>query len=71
MILAYGVQRGISVIPKSVNAQRLKQNLDAAKVELTDEEMLNMASLNMDRRYVEGKFFEVPGGPYTSNSIWE
>lgn len=70
MILAFAIQRGISPIPKSVNPKRLKQNLDAAKIELNSKEMQNMIALNKDRRYFDINFFEVPNGPYTSSTFW-
>ncbi len=71
MILAYAIQRGISPIPKSVNPQRLKQNLDAAQIELSSEEMQSMVAINKDRRYFDADFFEVPDGPYTVSSLWD
>ncbi|TKG93970.1 aldo/keto reductase [Puteibacter caeruleilacunae] len=70
-ILAWIAQRNVSVIPKSVNPARLKQNLEAAEIALTKEEMEQMAALNINRRYVDGKFWEVPGGPYTIASVWD
>lgn len=71
VILAWIVQRGISVIPKSVNPVRLKQNLASADITLSEDEMQQMAALNLDRRYVDGKFWEVPGGPYTVANVWD
>lgn len=71
VILAWNVQRGISVIPKSVNATRLMQNLESADLALNDVEMEKIAAVNIDRRYVDGKFWEVPGSPYTAANIWD
>lgn len=39
VVLRWNVQRGVSVIPKSVHAERMEQNLDIWDFELTDEEM--------------------------------
>jgi len=39
IMLAWAINRGTSVIPKSVNPQRLKENIEAADIELTPLEM--------------------------------
>lgn len=71
IILAWIVHRGISVIPKSVNSLRLKQNLDAADINLSDGEIRDITALNINRRYVDAKFWEVPSGPYTADNVWD
>jgi alcohol dehydrogenase (NADP+) len=70
LMLAWAVQRGTSVIPKSVNPERLKQNLDAADIRLSGEDMATMASLNQDYRYIKGNFWCLDGSDYTFESIW-
>ncbi|NOU58291.1 aldo/keto reductase [Marinifilum caeruleilacunae] len=71
VILAWIAQRGISVIPKSVNPARLQQNLASRDITLSEKELQEMAALNIDRRYVDGKFWEVAGGPYTAANVWD
>lgn len=71
VILAWIRQRGISAIPKSVNPERMKQNLDSTSIELTPEEMNIVQSVNKNRRYVDGSFWAVPGGPYTVENLWD
>ncbi|KAI1466689.1 putative dihydrodiol dehydrogenase [Daldinia caldariorum] len=39
VVLAWGLQRGTVVIPKSVHEEYIKENLDALKIELTQAEM--------------------------------
>lgn len=70
VLLSWVVGRGISVIPKSVNPGRLKQNLEAASVSLSDEESKAIDALNRDRRYIDGSFWAVEGGPHTIESLW-
>lgn len=70
-ILAWDIHRGISVIPKSVNPKRLKQNLDAVDITLTDDQMTTIKGLNKNRRYVDGSFWVVPDGPYTLENLWD
>lgn len=39
VVLRWNVQRGVSVIPKSIHAERMEQNLDIWDFRLTEEEM--------------------------------
>ncbi|MEX1368678.1 MAG: aldo/keto reductase [Nannocystaceae bacterium] len=69
--LAWAVQRGTAVIPKSVNPGRLAQNLAAADLSLTAQDMTSIAALDRGRRYITGQFWAVPGSAYTLQSIWD
>jgi alcohol dehydrogenase (NADP+) len=71
IMLAWAVCRGTSVIPKSVNPERLKENLAAADIELNAEQMSQIASLNLDYRYIKGDFWCIEGSDYTLGSLWE
>ncbi len=51
--LRWLVQRGVSVIPKSVNPKRIRENFEIFDFELSDEEMGNIEQLNQDRRLGE------------------
>lgn len=46
VMLRWELQRGIVVIPKSVHKDRMEQNFDVFDFELSDEDMLTMASLD-------------------------
>jgi diketogulonate reductase-like aldo/keto reductase len=48
--LRWLVQQGVSVIPKSVNPQRIAANFDVFNFDLTVEDMAMIESLNQDRR---------------------
>lgn len=71
LILAWGIQRNISVIPKSVNPGRLKQNLEAAEIRLSENEMAQVKAVNKNRRYVNGSFFAIEGSPVTLENLWD
>lgn len=71
VLLSWAVHRGTSVIPKSVRKERLKENLDAAQVSLTEQDLVDIAALDKHRRYISGTFFAVEGGPYTLENIWD
>ncbi|MEJ4087302.1 aldo/keto reductase [Galbibacter orientalis] len=64
VLLAWHLSCGTAVIPKSTNPKRIKENLESYDVSLTDEDLLKIKSLDKGYRYVDAKFFEVPGGPY-------
>ncbi len=71
VILAWAVNRGTSVIPKSVNPERLKQNLEAADIELSTQEMTKMNSLDLHYRYIKGDFWCLEGSDYTLENLWD
>ncbi|MBW3518310.1 aldo/keto reductase [Flavobacterium sp. NKUCC04_CG] len=66
VLIAWQVQRGTAVIPKSTNAARLKQNLESINCVLTAEEISKIAALDKHYRYVDAKFFDVPGNTYSN-----
>lgn len=51
IILRWLLQRGIFVIPKSVNADRIEQNIQIRDFQLSNIEMDKIADLNQDKHY--------------------
>lgn len=47
VVLRWNVQRGVSVIPKSVHVERMEQNIDIWDFTLTDEEMEKIAAKDL------------------------
>ena len=47
VVLRWNVQRGVSIIPKSVHVDRMEQNLDIWDFSLTDEEMATIAKKDL------------------------
>ncbi|WP_417198025.1 aldo/keto reductase [Bizionia sp.] len=68
--LAYTMQRGIAVIPKSINEARLLQNLETLHHTLTEEDIVLLKDLDKGHRFIDGKFWEVENGPYLAQNIW-
>jgi len=65
VILRWHVQRGLAICVKSLNADRIKQNLDLFGFELTEEEMQQISGLNQNfRNYAEGIATEHPEYPF-------
>lgn len=70
VLLAWQVNRGTSVIPKSTNPDRIRQNLAAAEIDLDSEDMSKIAELDKGYRFIDGTFWEKPGNSYSVESLW-
>jgi D-xylose reductase len=51
VLLRWATQRGLAVIPKSSNPERLTQNLDCCSFDLTDKEIKAIAELDQGLRF--------------------
>ena len=54
VILRWLLQRGITVIPKSVHKNRMEENINVFDFELSDDDIKKMASLDKN----ESQFFD-------------
>lgn len=70
VLLAWAVERGLSVIPKSVNPERMRENLAAADLSLTAEDMQALTGLERRYRFLGGELWASPGSPYTVAELW-
>ncbi|MCR3905902.1 MAG: aldo/keto reductase [Tenericutes bacterium] len=50
IVIAWGLARGIIMIPKTVTPERMKENFDATKINLTDKEIEEINTLNRGNR---------------------
>jgi alcohol dehydrogenase (NADP+) len=71
VLIKWAIQRGTAVIPKSVNAERLQQNFDALKINLSSAEMQLIEVLDRHFRFVDGTFWTREEGPYTLENLWD
>ena len=71
VLIAWALQRGTAVIPKSVNPERLAQNFAAAEITLPEGAMADLAAMDRRRRYVTGAFWAARGGPYPVEELWD
>ena len=53
VLIKWCIHRGLSVIPKSTNSERIAENIDVFALNLTDEDMEKLDALNKDQRYVD------------------
>jgi len=70
ILLSWALNRGISVIPKSVNPDRIAQNIEAEKLNFSDDELQSITDLKKEFRYITGQHWVFEGGPYTIEDIW-
>ncbi len=71
VLIAWAIQRGSSVIPKSSNPGRLRDNFTAEKYHLDDEQISAIESLDRGFRFIDGAFWAIEGSPYTVEALWE
>ncbi|KAI0745797.1 Aldo/keto reductase [Earliella scabrosa] len=51
VVLRWATQRGLAVIPKSNTEQQMRENLESAKLKLTEEEMKAISGLDIGLRF--------------------
>lgn len=54
VMLACNLQRGVIVIPKTVHADRIKENFDVWDLQLSDDEMKQIDGLDTGKSYFSG-----------------
>lgn len=70
VVLAWGMQRGYAVIPKSVHVERIRNNFAASELILSDKEMQMMEEINRDMRLTRGEIWCPDGSPYQLDTLW-
>lgn len=71
VLLQWAMRRGMAVIPKSVNPGRIRENLAATEVGLSDADMEKISDLDRGFRYLDGSIWALPGSPYTLQGLWD
>lgn len=64
VLIKWHLTRGTAVIPKSTNPERIKENLESANLELTEEDLSKISGLDRHFRYINGEFFVTEGNSY-------
>jgi alcohol dehydrogenase (NADP+) len=70
VLIAWAMQRGTSVIPKSSSPERLRENFAAAVTALEEEDMALIDALDRGYRFIDGAFWCPEGSPYTLDWLW-
>lgn len=71
VLIRWAIERQTAVIPKSVNPARLAENFKSIDIELPDQDMASLSTLNMNARYIRGGFWTIDGSPYTTENLWD
>ncbi len=71
VLIQWAIDRGTAVIPKSVNEGRIKQNLAAAALTLTDQHRADINALDYHFRFLDGNFWAQKGSGYTVENLWD
>lgn len=66
VLIKWAVVRGTAVIPKSTSKEHIKGNLESQNLHLEEEDLLKIASIKQEFRYVTGEFFVTPNNPYSN-----
>ncbi len=71
VLLKWAIQKGITVIPKSVTPARIRENYDAIRVTLTAADVAAIDRLDKHNRISFGGLWLIEGSPYTYESLWD
>jgi alcohol dehydrogenase (NADP+) len=71
VLLAWGLQRNTIVIPKSTNPAHLQSNFSAQGIRLQESALKKIESLEMNYRFLDGRFWAPPGSPYSVTDFWQ
>jgi alcohol dehydrogenase (NADP+) len=71
VLLAWGIDSGTAVIPKSVHPKRLAENLAARRLHLDEDQMARLAAIDGGQRLIDGRFWCLEGGPYSMENLWD
>lgn len=71
VLISWALHRDTVVIPKSVTPAHIDENLAAADLSLTEDDMEAITELDRGHRYVRGEVWAMEGSPYTLEGIWE
>ena len=71
VLIAWSIARSIAVIPKSINKDRIIDNLKAADLILDQEDLSQLAAIGVAHRFVDGSFFTGPQSPYKLTDLWD
>ena len=57
LILSWAINRGTAIVVKSIDETRMKENLDASKIELDQSILDQISALNINKRYNDPGIF--------------
>ncbi|MDT8421347.1 MAG: aldo/keto reductase [Desulfuromonadales bacterium] len=71
ILLSWAIHQDIIVIPKSTSSKRLQENLAAAELQISRDELHKIEKLDKHRRYYSGSAWTLAGSAYTMENLWD
>jgi diketogulonate reductase-like aldo/keto reductase len=72
VLIRWALQHGTSVIPKSANVERIRENFEVWDWALSAEQFAALSALEPQTRMLRAEFLLQPGGPYkTVAEFWD
>jgi alcohol dehydrogenase (NADP+) len=71
VLIAWSSARDIAVIPKSVNQERIVQNLAAKNIQLDEKDLEVLKNIGTQHRFVDGTIFTPSYSPYKLEDLWD
>lgn len=71
VLIGWSINRGIAVIPKSTNKDRLKENFAASTLTLNKDEIERIGRLDQKYRFINGSLWTMEGSPYEPADLWD
>lgn len=71
VLIAWSLTRDIAVIPKSVNQERIVQNLVAKNIQFEERDLLSLREIGTQHRFVDGSIFTPTYSPYKLEDLWD
>ncbi len=70
LLIAWAIDRGTCVIPKSANPGRIAENLAAGDHELSDQARAGLDNIDIQYRYISPSGWFIPNVTYTGSDFW-
>ncbi|EDX87845.1 oxidoreductase, aldo/keto reductase family [Synechococcus sp. PCC 7335] len=70
LLIAWALDRGTIVIPKSTNAKRISENLAAVEHTLSSDARTALDNIGIQHRYVNVSDWYIPGVTYEGSDFW-
>jgi alcohol dehydrogenase (NADP+) len=71
VVLAWAIENGTAVVPKSVNFKRIEENFAAGELRLDGEDMQTISNLGGPFRYTHVGAWVSDDSPYECSDLWE
>ncbi|MEX1191040.1 MAG: aldo/keto reductase [Brumimicrobium sp.] len=70
ILISWQLHRGVAVIPKSTNSGRIKENINAASINLDLEDVNKINDIDYEFRFIDGSFWKQGGEEYSQKALW-